>query len=112
MVRSSSNDVGDPGSNPALGKQRLRPLRDYLIDVFATPTLPDANLRYQEALDWRKWTKGACSFPQVYLRSFDRAGSGSWPPTWIPTRPGSLSPLEYDTGPSTTHWHSEQLRSA
>ena len=35
---------------------------DYLIDVPATPTLPDANLRYKEALDWRKWTKGGCSF--------------------------------------------------
>ena len=21
-----------------------------------------ANLRYQQALDWRKWTKGGCSF--------------------------------------------------
>ena len=29
---------------------------DNSIDVPATPTLPNANLRYQEALDWRKWT--------------------------------------------------------
>ena len=28
----------------------------------AGPTTPDANLRYQDALDWRKWTKGGCSF--------------------------------------------------
>ena len=35
---------------------------DYPIDVSATPTLPDANLRHQEALDWRKWTKAGCSF--------------------------------------------------
>ena len=25
-------------------------------------TLPHANLRYQEALDWCKWTKERCSF--------------------------------------------------
>ena len=47
------------GSNPALGKQWSH---DYPIDVPATPTLPNANLRYQEALDWSKWTKGGCSF--------------------------------------------------
>ena len=28
-------------------------------------TLPGNNLRYREALDWRKWTKGGCSFPFV-----------------------------------------------
>ena len=39
---------------PALGTQWSR---DYLIDVPATSTLPNANLRYQEALDWLKWTK-------------------------------------------------------
>ena len=27
-----------------------------------SPSLPDANLRYLEAFDWRKWTKGGCSF--------------------------------------------------
>ena len=32
-------------------KQKLR-------KNYSTPTLPHANLRYQEALDWRKWTKG------------------------------------------------------
>ena len=47
------------GSNCALGKQWSR---DYPIPVTVTPTLPDANLRYQEALQWRKWTKGRCSF--------------------------------------------------
>ena len=33
-------------------------------DVPATPSPPDANLCYPEALDWRKleWTKGGCSF--------------------------------------------------
>ena len=53
--------AGDPGStrNPALGKQLSR---DYPIDVPATPTLPDAELRYLEALDWCKWAKGGCSF--------------------------------------------------
>ena len=35
--------------------------RDYPIDIPATPTLPAANLRYQEALDLREWTKGGCS---------------------------------------------------
>ena len=29
------------------------------------PTLPDANFRCQAAFDWRKWTKGGCSFPFV-----------------------------------------------
>ena len=32
------------------------------VTTRSTPTLPDANLRYQEAFDWRKWTKGGCSF--------------------------------------------------
>ena len=45
-------------TNPALGKLWSR---DYPIDV-PTPTLPDANLRYPKAFDWRKWTKGGCSF--------------------------------------------------
>ena len=39
---------------PALGKQWSR---DYSIDVPAMPTLPNYNLRYQEALDWRKKTR-------------------------------------------------------
>ena len=55
LVRSATRDAGGPGSNPTLGKQWSR---DYPIDIPATPTLPYANLRYQEALDWRKWTKG------------------------------------------------------
>ena len=59
QLEMRERDAGDPGSNPALGKQWSR---YYLIDVPATPTLPDANLCYQEALDWRKWTKGGCSF--------------------------------------------------
>ena len=46
--------------------------RDYPIVVPATPTLPDANLRYEGALDWRKWTKGGCSF-LLCPRSFDQA---------------------------------------
>ena len=59
VVRSTTRDAGDPGSNPALGKQWSR---DYPIDIPATPTLPYANLRYQDALDRRKWIKGGCSF--------------------------------------------------
>ena len=66
---------GDPGSSPALGKQWSH---DYSIDVPATvtpmaPMLPPAgpisNHTYQETLDcqWRKWTKGGCSFLQVLL---------------------------------------------
>ena len=39
-------------SNPALGKQWSR---DHVIDVPTTPTLPDANLRYQEALHLEGW---------------------------------------------------------
>ena len=38
------------------------PWRDYPIDVPAKPTLPDAYLRYKEALDWCKWTKGRPGF--------------------------------------------------
>ena len=50
------------GSDPALGKQRSRA---YPIDALATD---------QEALDWRKWTTGGCSFlPSLCLRSFERA---------------------------------------
>ena len=57
--------AGDQGSNPALGKQRSRvPDR-----CPATPTLPDANFRYQEALDWRKWTKGECSSVPSFVRA-------------------------------------------
>ena len=32
-------------------------LGDHLIDVPATSTLPDTNLCYQEAFDWRYWKK-------------------------------------------------------
>ena len=60
-------------SNPALGKQALRGQvtrgSGYPIDVAAaprrsptTPTLLNAYLRWQDALNWRKWTKGGCSF--------------------------------------------------
>ena len=35
------------------------------------PRNADANLRYQGALDWRKWTKGGCSF--LLFCPFDRA---------------------------------------
>ena len=55
VIRSTTRDAEDPGSNPALGKQWSR---DYPIDIPVTLALLDANLRYQEALDWRKWTKG------------------------------------------------------
>ena len=37
--------------------------RDHPVDLYSTPTLPHANLRYQEALDWRKWTKGGSRIP-------------------------------------------------
>ena len=50
--------AGDPGSNRALGKQSQLSRRDYPIDVSPTPTLPDAVLCYQEALDC---LKGGCS---------------------------------------------------
>ena len=44
VVRSTTRDA-------ERGKQQSH---DHPIDVPATPTLPDADLRYQEALDWRK----------------------------------------------------------
>ena len=72
MIRSTTRDAGDPGSNPALGKQWSR---DYPIDVPATPTLPDANLRFQEAI--RKLPTGANGEKEDAVsffcpRSFDR----------------------------------------
>jgi hypothetical protein len=53
VVPSTTRAEGDPGSNPALGKQWSR---DYPDEVSASPP-PDANLRYQEALDWRTMDK-------------------------------------------------------
>ena len=67
-------------SNPALGKQWSR---DYPIDVPATPTpLPDANLRYQEALAWRKCTKGGCSF-LLLSAQFWSSSVSSKEVTWV-----------------------------
>ena len=43
---------------------------DYPIDAPVTPTLPDANLRYQEALYWRRWTNFE---RRMQLPSFVRA---------------------------------------
>ena len=42
-----------------------------------SPALPDDNLRFQEALDWRKWTKRLCSFPAVLHRSRRSVSSSS-----------------------------------
>ena len=62
-----------------MGKSRSR---DHLIDVLATPLLPDAangdrDLRHQDDFDsaWhgQKAREGAASPFQVYPRSFDRA---------------------------------------
>ena len=58
MVRSTTLDAGDPGSNPARANSghvtaRVMYLRSAIIIA--------ANLRYQKALDWRNWTKGGCS---------------------------------------------------
>ena len=53
---TSKTRVRTPGK---LGKSWSR---DYdPIDVPGMPSLRDAHLRYQEAFDWRKWTKGKCS---------------------------------------------------
>ena len=43
-----------------------------------TPTLPDANLRYQDAPDWRIWTKGGLPL-QVCPRSFEKAAMMAGP---------------------------------
>ena len=59
---------GGPGFEPCLGQAVVTLLPDRCPRTYA----PDANLRYQEALDWRKWTKGGCSF-LLCPRSFDRA---------------------------------------
>ena len=47
--RDSRRGLAEPG-NPALGRQQSR---DSPIDVPATQTIPDAKLRYHDALDWR-----------------------------------------------------------
>ena len=56
VVRPTTRDAGDPAfdSEPCLGRPGKQWSRasDYAIDVPATPTLPDTNLRYQEAFDW------------------------------------------------------------
>ena len=57
--------------------RRRAAFRDYPVDSDLsrpgpTPTLPDANLRYQDAPDWRKWTKGGWKFP-FCPRSFEKA---------------------------------------
>ena len=63
-----------PGIEPCLGQTWSR---DYPVVISRpTPTLPDANLRYQDALYWRKWTtsnlKGGWDFP-FCPRSFEKA---------------------------------------
>ena len=69
VMQSMSWDAGDPGLNCALGKQWSRV---YLIDVPATPMLPNlnANLHHQEALNWHKWTKGESSFLLFWSAEF------------------------------------------
>ena len=59
VARSTTRDAGDSGS---LRKQWLRDNRNAY-----TPQLANANFRYQEALDWRKWTKGGFSFRVLLL---------------------------------------------
>ena len=79
VVTNYATAAGDPGSNPALGKhghcdvttRSPSPRRP-------TPTPPDANLRYQDALDWRKWTKGGWDFP-FCPRSFGKAVMAAGP---------------------------------
>ena len=47
-------DTGDPSSNP-VGQAAAERSHDYPIDVpAATPTLSNANLRYQETLNGQK----------------------------------------------------------
>ena len=79
---------GGPGFEPCLGQAVVTLLPDRCPRTYA----PDANLRYQEALDWRKWTKGGCSFLllsahfwsscHAQQRRGDSAGAGE-DPTWI-----------------------------
>ena len=61
VAQTTTQDAGDPGVEPCLGKQWSR---DCPINV---PALPDANLRYQKAIDWRRWTKGGCSFRAILI---------------------------------------------
>ena len=50
---------------PSLRRAPARPgFTDYPVVISRpTPTLPDANLRYQDAPNWRKWTKSGWDFP-------------------------------------------------
>ena len=53
---------------PAQGRELYR----YPIDVPATPSLSNANLRFQDALGWRKWPPVPLS--QVEKRRRRRSG--------------------------------------
>ena len=79
MVRSTTYDAGDPGSNPALGTQGI--VTVWMLtphyDAFLCSPGADANLRHQleEALDCAKGQKAElpeAEFP-FCPRSFDRA---------------------------------------
>ena len=69
LSSATTGKATETGSSRTLPFDLPAPSRelDYPIDVPATPTLPDANFRNKEALDWSKWTKGGHSFLQVLL---------------------------------------------
>ena len=77
MVTIYAAAVGDPQAGsmsnpagPALGKHG----HVTTLPANPGPTLPDANLRYQDALDWRKWTKGRLGWDFPFCpRSFEKA---------------------------------------
>ena len=86
MIRGYAASAGDPGSNPALGKHgpvttrgyygNSRPLRDWQSrhsGWHSEPDSDDDNLRYQDAPDCRKWTKGGWDFPFCPRGSFENA---------------------------------------
>ena len=79
VVRScTTRDAGDPDSNLALGKQWSR---DYPTDVPATPTLPKANLRYQElstGADRRRMQLPSESFVRAVLIELSCAADIRW----------------------------------
>ena len=78
--------VWRPGFKPCLGQAvpstAKQQSHDHRIDVPTTRTLSYDCICCQEALDWRKWTKGGCSFPffvcTVWSTSHGRSVALKW----------------------------------
>ena len=74
--------VWRPGFKPCLGQAvpstAKQQSHDHRIDVPTTRTLSYDCICCQEALDWRKWTKGGCSFPFLSAQFDRQVMVGQW----------------------------------